>query len=84
MCRCKKGYIEYWYSDFNTMSAKDKLSWLKFEYPEQYKDLSKEDKKDFIKNGWCYCRSCEDEQYNDDNADELHDAMIDHELTFGN
>lgn len=58
MCRCNNGYIEYWYDDFKSLSAKTKLGWLKFEYSDEYEDLTKEDKRDFIKNGWCYCRSC--------------------------
>ena len=57
-CRCKNGYIEYWYDDFDKMSAKDKLGWLKFEYPREYKMWDKEDKKEFIRTGYIYCPIC--------------------------
>lgn len=57
-CRCKNGYIKYWYDDFDKMSAKDKLSWLKFEYEEEYAELSKEDKREFIRTGEVPCPIC--------------------------
>ncbi len=81
MCRCKKGYIEYWYDDFDKMSAKDKLSWLKFEYEEEYKMLSQQEKRDFIKFGYVVCPICEGEGIQEDDgmtkADEFYDAMQD-------
>ena len=57
--------IKYWYEDFEVLSAKEKLSWLKFEYPYEYDRLSKQDKKDFINYGCCYCRNCDELQYYD-------------------
>ena len=57
-CRCKNGYIEYWYDNFKELSCKDKLGWLKFEYGYAYRELSKEDKKLFVKEGWTYCPTC--------------------------
>lgn len=61
------------------MSAKDKLSWLKFEYEEEYKMLSQQEKRDFIEFGYVVCPLCEGEQEDDGmtRADELYDYMQD-------
>lgn len=60
--------IKYWYDDVSKLSAKEKLGWLKAEYEEEYKNLTKEDKKEFIKDGKCYCRNCDELEYYDKEA----------------
>lgn len=60
MCNCNKGYIEYWFDlkGFFEMTAWCRLGWLKEEYPFEYRELSKEDKKLFIQKGYTYCPTC--------------------------
>lgn len=57
--------IKYWYDDFSKLSAKEKLGWLKAEYSNEYETLTKEDKKEFIQYGKCYCRLCDSLEYYD-------------------
>lgn len=79
MCVCNKGYIEYWYDDFDTLSAKEKLAWLKFEYEDEYNKLTKEEKKDFIKYGYVCCPNCEGEAEAND-SDEAYETYKDDQM----
>lgn len=53
------GIIEYSYDDWDKMSAKQKLGYLKFEEEGIYLTMSKEEKKEYIKYGYYPCNACD-------------------------
>ena len=66
-CTCERcngeGMLDYDYDDFDTMTAKEKLGYLKFEEPAAYAKMTKEDKKIYIQKGIYPCPICDGEGY---------------------